>query len=45
MIFFNLYLGVFENYYELPQAILPGIILMIILNSKNKKTSLNESSI
>jgi len=44
MIFFNLYLGVFENYYELPQAILPGIILMIILNNRNKNTSLNETS-
>lgn len=45
MIFFNLYLGVFENYYELPQAILPGVILMIILNNKTKNAILNESEI
>lgn len=45
MIFFNLYLGLFENYYELSQAILPGVILMIILNNKTKNAILNESEI
>lgn len=45
LIFFNMYLGIFENYYELPQAILPGIILINILNNRHKQTSFNELSI
>lgn len=45
MIFFNLYLGVFENYYELSQAILPGIIMMIILNNSINKGTIDEPTI